>query len=542
MILAALNDILVTYANLNPLVNEAFAGDVYEVNAKENKFGCFVATPMTALRSEGGTITYTYTLYYIDRLTKDEKNMDFVQSDAVTMLKGLIDKVEGEGVEVGEDYQFTLFRHNFDDWCAGAYVSVDFTVPDTDCGEFDYGMVVDLRPITIRRNGRYVPEGFDGFNEVLVDVEGGGPSIEEIDEEIDKKLVGYATEVWVEGKHYLTQHQDLSSYAKKSEIPSLNGYATQSWVEGKHYLTQHQSLADYAKKSEIPGPFKTINGISIIGSGNIDVHGGGGGVTIEEVDAEINTKLVGYATESWVEGKGYLTEHQSLVGYATESWVEGKGYLTEHQSLKTINGESIIGSGDIIITGGSGVGKSEGEGKGEIFNVYEGSDKNRATGTWSHAEGNRTYAQGKYSHTEGGSTTTEPLARYSHAEGYATNVYVVAGHAEGKYNWILSDAAEGCHAEGSYNKSVPNAIHMVGVGTDVDNPKNGHLITINGKHYIPNIGGYEGTEADVTNVQDVATVINGKMDSSSIWTGTQAEWDELTEEQKSSYTIALVTE
>ena len=54
--------------------------------------------------------------------------------------------------------------------------------------------------------------------------------------------------------------------------------------------------------------------------------------------------LEGYATEEWVEDKGYLTEHQSLSGYATQQWVEAKdyateewveehGYLTEHQSL-----------------------------------------------------------------------------------------------------------------------------------------------------------------------------------------------------------------
>ncbi len=43
--------------------------------------------------------------------------------------------------------------------------------------------------------------------------------------------------------------------------------------------------------------------------------------------------LSGYATESWVTNRGYLTEHQSLSGYATEAWVQGRNYLTEHQSL-----------------------------------------------------------------------------------------------------------------------------------------------------------------------------------------------------------------
>lgn len=36
----------------------------------------------------------------------------------------------------------------------------------------------------------------------------------------------------------------------------------------------------------------------------------------------------GYAKQSWVEAKGYLTQHQSLAGYATKTWVEAKGYLT----------------------------------------------------------------------------------------------------------------------------------------------------------------------------------------------------------------------
>ncbi len=36
----------------------------------------------------------------------------------------------------------------------------------------------------------------------------------------------------------------------------------------------------------------------------------------------------GYAKQSWVEAKGYLTQHQSLAGYALESWVQAQGYLT----------------------------------------------------------------------------------------------------------------------------------------------------------------------------------------------------------------------
>lgn len=75
-----------------------------------------------------------------------------------------------------------------------------------------------------------------------------------------------ADKEWVEGQGYLTEHQSLVDYALKSEIPSLEGYATEEWVEGKGYLTEHQTL-------------KTINNQSLIGEGNIEIQGGGGGDT-----------------------------------------------------------------------------------------------------------------------------------------------------------------------------------------------------------------------------------------------------------------------
>lgn len=79
----------------------------------------------------------------------------------------------------------------------------------------------------------------------------------------------FATKNWVSEQGYLTEHQDLSSYALKSEIPSLTGYATESWVTSQGYITS------------VPDTF---------------------------------------ATKNWVSAQGYLTEHQSLDGYATQSW------------------------------------------------------------------------------------------------------------------------------------------------------------------------------------------------------------------------------
>lgn len=71
--------------------------------------------------------------------------------------------------------------------------------------------------------------------------------------------------------------------------------------------------------------------------------------------------LTGYATEQFVKdqianaqlgGEGdpsdYLTETE-----ADDKYQPKGDYLTEHQKLKTINGQSLIGEGDIVIEGGS---------------------------------------------------------------------------------------------------------------------------------------------------------------------------------------------
>ena len=66
--------------------------------------------------------------------------------------------------------------------------------------------------------------------------------------------------------------------------------------------------------------------------------------------------LTGYATESWVESKNYLTTHQSLDGKQDK--------LVSGTNIKTINGSSILGAGNITISGGS-------SGSGSGIQIYE---------------------------------------------------------------------------------------------------------------------------------------------------------------------------
>ena len=128
----------------------------------------------------------------------------------------------------------------------------------------------------------------------------------------------------------------LESKADKSEIPTLNGYATEQWVGQQGYLTEHQ-------------PLKTINGETIVGNGNIEISSG------EETDPIWNAEKGNYYTKSevntYLESKADKTEIPT-VPTNVSAFTNDAGYLTEHQQLKTINGESIIGSGDLVISGG----------------------------------------------------------------------------------------------------------------------------------------------------------------------------------------------
>ena len=111
-------------------------------------------------------------------------------------------------------------------------------------------------------------------------------------QEIDEK--GFATETWVSAQGYLTQHQDLSEYAKKSEIPTK----VSAFENDAGYLTEHQDLSEYALKTEIP---------------------------------TVPTKVSAFENDV-----GYLTQHQSLADYALKTELP-----TEYVKSATVQGNKL---------------------------------------------------------------------------------------------------------------------------------------------------------------------------------------------------------
>ena len=111
---------------------------------------------------------------------------------------------------------------------------------------------------------------------------------------------GLVTRQELESKNYLTQHQDISRLATKDELSDL---VTKQELRDKNYLTQHQSLEDYALKSEIPTPYNDLELKK----------------RVEHLESKPYLDTSNFVTNEVLNSKGYLTQHQSLEGYAKKS-------------------------------------------------------------------------------------------------------------------------------------------------------------------------------------------------------------------------------
>ena len=182
-----------------------------------------------------------------------------------------------------------------------------------------------------------------------------------------KSEVGPGEEVDLSG--YLTIESASTTYATKSELTSglaikleeddLDDYVTTdsltSQLANKLDITTAQST--YATKSEIAGKqdalisgetIKTVNGQSIMGAGNIliDIEAPEGGLT----DAPADGNYYGRKDNVW--SQITIPDTSNL---ATKAEVQAKqDTLVSGTNIKTVNGNSLLGEGNIEITTGTG--------------------------------------------------------------------------------------------------------------------------------------------------------------------------------------------
>ena len=131
----------------------------------------------------------------------------------------------------------------------------------------------------------------------------------------------------------------LNDYQLKSEMPNVVEIVNNT-VDSKGFLTQHQSLIDYAKKSELPidyvtnakleelktqltidtSNFATKQELQAISGSQLNVDNL---VTKEELQEVSNRQVTvdtsNLVTKDELSSKGYLTQHQSLEEYAKKT-------------------------------------------------------------------------------------------------------------------------------------------------------------------------------------------------------------------------------
>ena len=139
----------------------------------------------------------------------------------------------------------------------------------------------------------------------------------------------YAIANHTHSQYALSDHTH-DNYALKTDLPNLDSYATKEWVGQQGFVTQ----------------LKTINGISLVGSGDIQISSSET-VDLSNYALKNHTHDIYALTEHTHDQYALKTELPSLVGYATQTWVQEQGFVTH---LKTINGNSLIGNGDIQIS------------------------------------------------------------------------------------------------------------------------------------------------------------------------------------------------
>ena len=197
------------------------------------------------------------------------------------------------------------------------------------------------------------------------------------------------------------------------------------------------------------------------------------------------TDLVDYVTgkdndiKTWVSEQGYLTEHQDLTGYATESWVTNQGYITSIPD--TYATKDWVSSQGYLVN--------------DSIDPY-------ATCGWVQERG---YATESWIEAEGYLKSTS-------LSGYATE------------SWVTNQG---------YITSIPDTFATKDwVSSQGYLTEHQDLSSYALKSEIPSLEGY-ATESWAT---------SQFLEESKVWTGTQSAWDALSDTQKSSYTIALITE
>lgn len=182
----------------------------------------------------------------------------------------------------------------------------------------------------------------------------------------------------LDGKGYLTQHQSLDDYVKHSELPDpyndtelkkrvetlenkkevdTSKFLTEEALDKKGYLTQHQNLDEYAKKSEIPQPYndsgvkqrlslieqKEPQRLNLNGT-TLSLSGGGGSVVLPSAPANTGGQVHEYEIHGTGMPNGKVsapvgtTYVDTAVTNGALKWIKRSG--TDSQGWEVLTGDT----------------------------------------------------------------------------------------------------------------------------------------------------------------------------------------------------------
>lgn len=184
MIKSLIQDIC-QYAINNDLCNLSQGGtSLYEINFKEQKNYPIIFVSPSSVNSVGvNVVKYSFTIYYLDRLLKDNSNDIDILNSSNTVLQKLINIIRNFDyvLKVDDNYNITNFSDSshLADCVAGGYVNLSITVQNTqglcavDAVLPTIKVVLQNKNIKIEENGDYLvtfDNGYSGLKEVKVDV------------------------------------------------------------------------------------------------------------------------------------------------------------------------------------------------------------------------------------------------------------------------------------------------------------------------------------------------------------------------------------
>ena len=307
-----------------PNISFVSQGDIYQLNHNQDiDYPAFIVTQGTHTGSDYDEEQFTLTLFAVDRLVSDKSNEIDVQSWANDVLMDVTRKIEEFYIgTVQPGFKIQTFTEKFDSLCAGAYATIAVTIEnnDCDCGDKTIGLVTSVNGKT----GDVIIKGYEGA--VVTSVNGKtGDVYLNIPQKVSdlKNDVHYASESYVNNNIKNVSTYISNTYIKKEEPLVLDDYYTKEEVDEKiidvsidlsDYFTKTQSDERYLKRGDVPI------------------------VPTDYVHIEDFNKYV---------------QDQTIIDVSQNSAIDRKqDQLVSGQTIKTINGESLLGSGNINIEGG----------------------------------------------------------------------------------------------------------------------------------------------------------------------------------------------